>query len=386
MDMNRSGVHLRQDERIGWVDLLRVLSCFLVVFAHCCDPFVAQFDQDRASFLTGAFSGSLVRSSVPLFVMMTGVLLLPVQRGMADFYRKRIGRIIVPLIFWSIALPILFFVYLNYIQPHSANAALPADGFTPQATGVKLYTFIFNFNFDTTPLWYLYMLVGLYLILPILSAWLERATKREIRLFLWVWGATLLLPYLRMIAPMLGYAGNYGHMGLFGECDWNLYGTFYYVSGFIGYLVLAHYLVLYPPAWSWRKMLCIVVPMFVVGYLITALGYVWFQKQYPGNYAYLEIVWYFTGINVFMMTYAVFVVIRKLNLKPSRWLANLASLTFGIYLCHFIFVHVAYDCFAEFGSMPYFLRIVCMACSAFVVSGVIVWVMKRWKVTRRLVV
>lgn len=145
------------------------------------------------------------------------------------------------------------FVYLNYIQPHSANAALPADGFTPQATGVKLYTFIFNFNFDTTPLWYLYMLVGLYLILPILSAWLERATKREIRLFLWVWGATLLLPYLRMIAPMLGYAGNYGHMGLFGECDWNLYGTFYYVSGFIGYLVLAHYLVLYPPAWSWRK-------------------------------------------------------------------------------------------------------------------------------------
>lgn len=386
MDMNRSGVHLRQDERIGWVDLLRVLSCFLVVFAHCCDPFVAQFDQDRASFLTGAFSGSLVRSSVPLFVMMTGVLLLPVQRGMADFYRKRIGRIIVPLIFWSIALPILFFVYLNYIQPHSANAALPADGFTPQATGVKLYTFIFNFNFDTTPLWYLYMLVGLYLILPILSAWLERATKREIRLFLWVWGATLLLPYLRMIAPMLGYAGNYGHMGLLGECDWNLYGTFYYVSGFIGYLVLAHYLVLYPPAWSWRKTLCIVVPMFVVGYLITALGYVWFQKQYPGNYAYLEIVWYFTGINVFMMTYAVFVVIRKLNLKPSRWLANLASLTFGIYLCHFIFVHVAYDCFAGFGSMPYFLRIVCMACSAFVVSGVIVWVMKRWKVTRRLVV
>ena len=341
MDMNRSGVHLRQDERIGWVDLLRVLSCFLVVFAHCCDPFVAQFDQDRASFLTGAFSGSLVRSSVPLFVMMTGVLLLPVQRGMADFYRKRIGRIIVPLIFWSIALPILFFVYLNYIQPHSANAALPADGFTPQATGVKLYTFIFNFNFDTTPLWYLYMLVGLYLILPILSAWLERATKREIRLFLWVWGATLLLPYLRMIAPMLGYAGNYGHMGLFGECDWNLYGTFYYVSGFIGYLVLAHYLVLYPPAWSWRKTLCIAVPMFVVGYLITALGYVWFQKQYPGNYAYLEIVWYFTGINVFMMTYAVFVVIRKLNLKPSRWLANLATPTFGIYLYNIIYVQVA---------------------------------------------
>ena len=68
-------------EHIGWVDLLRVLACFLVVFAHCCDPFVGQLDADRGAFLTGAFAGSLVRCSVPLFVMMTGVLLLPVGEG-----------------------------------------------------------------------------------------------------------------------------------------------------------------------------------------------------------------------------------------------------------------------------------------------------------------
>lgn len=384
--MGESDLNMQRNERIGWVDLLRVLSCFMVVFAHCCDPFVAQFDQDRASFLTGVFAGSLVRSSVPLFVMMTGVLLLPVQTGMTDFYRKRIGRIIVPLIFWSIALPVLFFFYLNYIEPSSANPAIPKDGYTPQATLVKLYTFIFNFNFDTTPLWYLYMLVGLYLILPILSAWLSRASKRDIRTFLWIWGGTLLLPYVRMFAPMLGYAGNYGHMGLFGECDWNLYGTFYYVSGFIGYLVLAYYLVHYPPMWSWRKTVCITLPLFVMGYLITALGYIMAQKYYPGNYAYLEVIWYFTGINVFMMTYAVFVVVRKLDLKPSRWLAWVVSLTFGIYLCHFVFVHIAYDCFAVFGSLPYIVRLVGMACVAFVVSGILVWAMKRWTVTRRLVV
>ena len=148
--MGESDLNMQRNERIGWVDLLRVLSCFMVVFAHCCDPFVAQFDQDRASFLTGVFAGSLVRSSVPLFVMMTGVLLLPVQTGMTDFYRKRIGRIIVPLIFWSIALPLLFFAYLNYIEPSSTNPALPGDGYTFRATLVKLYTFIFNFNFCIT--------------------------------------------------------------------------------------------------------------------------------------------------------------------------------------------------------------------------------------------
>ena len=93
-------------EHIGWVDLLRVLACFLVVFAHCCDPFVGQLDADRGAFLTGAFAGSLVRCSVPLFVMMTGVLLLPVGEGMGAFYRRRIGRIVPPLLFWSLALPL----------------------------------------------------------------------------------------------------------------------------------------------------------------------------------------------------------------------------------------------------------------------------------------
>ena len=100
-------------EHIGWVDLLRVLACFLVVFAHCCDPFVGQLDADRGAFLTGAFAGSLVRCSVPLFVMMTGVLLLPVGEGMGAFYRRRIGRIVPPLLFWSLALPALYCVYLN---------------------------------------------------------------------------------------------------------------------------------------------------------------------------------------------------------------------------------------------------------------------------------
>ena len=85
-------------EHIGWIDLLRVVACFLVVLSHCCDPFVARFDADRGAFLTGVFTGSFVRACVPLFVMMTGVLLLPVRAELGDFYRKRIGRIVVPLV------------------------------------------------------------------------------------------------------------------------------------------------------------------------------------------------------------------------------------------------------------------------------------------------
>ena len=51
-------MEINKRENIGWIDLLRVTACFLVVFAHCCDPFVARFDTDRPTFLQGCALGS----------------------------------------------------------------------------------------------------------------------------------------------------------------------------------------------------------------------------------------------------------------------------------------------------------------------------------------
>lgn len=373
-------------KNIGWVDLLRVLACFLVVFAHCCDSFVAQFDTERHAFLAGVFTGSLMRSSVPLFVMMTGVLLLPLAPGttLTGFYRKRIGRILWPLVFWSLLLPLLAFLYFTYVNSDTRNPLLSVGDYTFSSLVVRLYTFVFNFNFDTVPLWYLYMLVGLYLFMPVLNAWLVQATRQEVKTVLWIWGVSLLLPYIKMFAPLLGYQGNYGNMGIWGVCDWNPYGTVYYFSGFMGYLILAYYLMRYPLDWSWRKTLWITVPMFVAGYLVTSLGFLITQIYFPGNYAYLEIVWYFTGINVFMMTFSVFVVVQKIHIPSLPWLSRLANLCFGIYLCHYVFVFLSYDLFDRLG-WPFFVRIVCMACATFAVSFFVSLLMSKCKVTSRLV-
>lgn len=374
---------LNEKENVGWIDLLRVVACLLVVFSHSCDPFVAHFDTNREMFVTGVFAGSFVRPCVPLFAMMTAVLLLPIRPGTTvnEFYKKRIGRIIKPLVFWSLALPLMAFCYFTVISPNTTNPQLSVGDYTTATLVQRLYTFLFNFNFDTTPLWYLYMLIGLYLIMPIISSWLAQSSQKEIKTVLYIWGATLFLPYIKMVAPMLGYAGNYGHTGLLGECDWNVYGTFYYVSGFIGYLILAYYLKRYPLGWSWKKMALICLPMFAVGYTVTSVGYIITNNYFPGNYAYLEILWYFTGINVFMMTFPIFVAVQKLNVKSRKWLSQAAKLTFGVYLCHFTFTFLSYDLY-NVSSLPYVIRILLAAVTTAAISFLLVWVLSRFRLTK----
>ncbi len=372
--------------REAWIDLLRVVACLLVVFAHCCDGFVGAFDTDRSAFITGALMGSLTRPCVPLFVLMTAMLVMPLGEGttLHGFYRKRIGRILPPLIFWSVALPVLFYIYYAHVNPASANPMVDTSAYTPAGVWQKIWLMVFNFNFDTVPLWYLYMLVGLYLIIPILDAWLAKATRREVLTVLRIWGVTLFIPYLKLIAPHVGYTGNFGSMEILCACDWNAYGTFYYLTGFIGYLILAFYMRKWGLQWSAAKTAAICIPMFVVGYAITAGGFIKIQDYYPGDYSYLEVIWYFTGINVFMMTFAILAAFSRLKLRPRRWLTRLASLTFGIYLCHFIFVYVTFDLFG-LTSMPAALKILCMTVVSFAAAAAVTWLMRLVPFTRRFI-
>ena len=373
-----------KNEHIAWIDLLRIIACLFVLISHSCDPFVAQGSGNYPAFLSGAFWGSFVRPCVPLFVMMTGVLLLPIKMDMATFYNRRIKRIVIPLVFWSIVLPILFYIYLNF-GGTTTNLNIVKEDHTLAATLRKLYTFIFNFNYDVVPLWYLYMLIGLYLIMPIMNAWLVQASQKDLQRFLWIWGISLFLPYIKMAAPLLGYTGNYGNMGLLGICDWNPNGTFYYVSGFIGYLVLAYYLVKFPLTWSLKKALSIAVPLFIIGYAITSLGFILTQKYFPTQPANLEIIWYFTGINVFMMTFAVFVIVQKIKINISPLLSRIASLTFGIYLCHFFFLQVSFDLIYENIGFPDYLKIPLLALMTGVITFPIVWALSRFRLTRKVI-
>lgn len=371
-----------KEQHIAWVDLLRITACFLVIISHSCDPFVGQYDNNYSEFLTGSFIGSFVRPCVPLFVMMSGVLLLPINMDMPTFYSKRAKRLLIPFVFWSVMLPILYFLYVNSgIEIVSPNLVL--EDHTLGMTLKKLYTFVFNFNYDTIPLWYVYMLIGLYLFMPIISAWLKQATKKDVQMFLGIWGISMFLPYIQLAAPLVGYTGNYGNMGLLGVCDWNAFGVLYYFSGFLGYSVLGYYLVKYPLNWSWKRTLTVAVPLFLIGYAITIIGYIVTQKELPDNFAALEVIWNFTGINVFLMTFATFILIQKIKIKGSPFLSKVAALTFGIYLCHFIFVQLGYDTIYPNIPVPAFVKILMIAVFAFAISLFVAWLLSLNKITKK---
>ena len=361
---------------IPWIDLTRIIACFLVVFAHCCDPFVGRLDQAPAEFLSGAFWGSFYRPCVPLFVMISGVLLLPVQTDLFTFYKKRMMRVVTPLAVWSLVTPFLFYLYFQSAVA-TANPNIVLDDFTLGNAAQKAYTFIFNFNYDTTPLWYLYMLVGLYIALPVISPWLAQASKKELKTVLCIWLFTTALPYITMIAPTLGYQGVWGSMDILGECAWNAYGTFYYFSGFIGYVILAYYLVKFPLNWSWRKTLSVAIPLWLAGYALTSGGFLWIHSAYPDDFSMLEVPWLFCGTNVLMMTFSAFIVLQKVSMKPSAGLSKLASLTFGIYLCHFLIVQLSYDLIYPFIKIPPYLQIPLIAVVAFGISTAVVWLLSK---------
>ncbi|MDE6544556.1 MAG: acyltransferase family protein, partial [Paramuribaculum sp.] len=105
---------------------------------------------------------------------------------------------------------------------------------------------------------------------------------------------------------------------------------------------------------------------------------------YPGNYAYLEIIWYFCGLNVWMMTVSVFAVMQRVKGTSGRWLSKLAGLTFGIYLCHFPFEYVAYD-MLDFAVLPSWVRIFAGAFITFAMAVVVCRVLSIWRPTRHLI-
>lgn len=366
----------QKNQHIVWLDVVRFIAMFTVVCCHCTDPF--NFYPGTAPNigeikLWGAIYGSVLRPCVPLFVMITGALLLPVRGDASTFYKKRIPRVFYPFLIWSVLYNLFPWITgLLGLNPQIILDFFPYAGedVMQQSFSVSLEYILmipFNFSILAVHMWYIYLLIGLYLYLPVFSAWVEKASERAKLMFLLAWGITLLLPYYYQ------FVSNY----LWGTCSWNSFGMLYAFAGFNGYLLLGHYLK--NLEWSLKKTLAIGIPMFAVGYAVTFLGFRHITALPEYTDEMLELFFTYCSLNVVMMTIPVFMLAKKVKVNSERMKKALANLTvcgFGIYMIHYFFTGPSVVLMRAI-DMPIGLQIPVAAILAFAVSWGLVWLIYR---------
>ena len=367
---------MNNNERIVFLDYLRVIACFMVMIVHACEQFYFGADGGLLFASSGdafwtTWIDSAVRPCVPLFVIASSYLLFPVTRPTGEFFRRRLTRVAVPFALWCAV----------YVWRFDGN---PVDC-------------LFNFPMATGGhLWFVPMLLGLYLVMPLLSPWAEKAGEKEVRGWLILWLFTTTFPFLRKLCGHLCGAPSYGVTPfLYGECPWNEFGLFQFVSGFFGYLLMGLYFRRFAPALSWRKTLVIAAPLGLIGYAITGS---FFYFRIPGGGVFpvtdtyakvvdLEMSWGFCSTGVALMVIAGFLVIRKFNAAGwfyEKMIRPLAAASYGTYLMH-ILVLVALTEHLK-GALPTPLAIGAIAAGSFALSSAASLLLRRIPVIGRFLV
>lgn len=377
MNTSLATTPLNNQQHIVWLDVVRFIAMFTVVACHCTDPF--NFYPGTAPDiewikLWGAIYGALLRPCVPLFVMITGALLLPVRGEASVFYKKRILRVLWPFLIWSVVYNL--FPWLTGVLGLSPAVLLDFFPYSGEEVARQSLTVSLdyiaqiplNFSIVDVHMWYIYLLIGLYLYLPVFSAWVEKASEKAKLWFLVAFAVTTLLPYYNQ------FVAQY----LWGSCSWNAFGMLYYFAGFNGYLLLGHYL--RNLDWSMKKTLAIGVPMFVVGYVVTFFGFRYITALPEYTDEMLELFFTYCSLNVVMMTIPVFMLAKKVNFRSERMKKALANLTlcgFGIYMIHYFFTGPSVVLMRAIG-VPVPIQIPLASVVAFGVSWFIVWAVYRW--------
>lgn len=293
--MTTSGKH---DLRL---DILRVTAAAAVVWLHVSAEIVAsRIVAADLGWWTANLADAATRWCVPLFVMASGALLLS-QRAHEDplrFYRRRLNRILVPTLFWTAV-----YAALRLTKGEAATAVLGSV-----AEGRPF-----------THLWYLYMVLGLYLITPMASAFVHHAPRR---LLIGAVALSFLLAAVEMTVATL-------------DGDWparTFLGLWPY---YLGYFTAGQILWRAPATWlSGRAALavalaCTCAVAGLTGLLLGDLG----PRAWEVTYSYLDPL-------VVLMSLAIFNALRRVGVDrgPGARLAGvahrLAPFTLGVYVVH----------------------------------------------------
>ena len=206
--MNRQD-HLMANNRLFFADVIRAYAIVLVVMLHISGTFVVRFGTlDRPAWWIMNIVDSFTRPAVPLFVMISGMFLLdPARReGIGVFFKNRLARIALPFLGWAM-------IYLAWRIIYHGESMTMEEAAREIIQG-PVYTH----------LWFIYMVIGLYLLTPVLRIYVSNSSRDNQMYFLALWF---------VFAGVLPVLDRYTGLNL---------GIYLPVLQFLGYYLLGHVL------------------------------------------------------------------------------------------------------------------------------------------------
>ena len=310
-------------ERILYYDYIRITAMLLVVACHCFG------DTEATSPAVISLLSYIEMPCIGLFLAVSGALLLPVTLPTEKFLGKRLNKVVFPTLFWSM-------VYM-LLGDTLTIGNLIGMAFRPVGSGI---------------LWFMYTIIGLYFISPVISPWLAASSKRTIGIYLLLWAASLCFPIV----------GNWV------EIREGPTGMFYYLSGYAGFFVLGYYLKRFGISFKISAVLYVValIAMIVV-------------KLFAPHLELCDGLWYlsiFCAVSVVFYWNSLKFLAGKTNASGSwaKKVGLISNLVFGVYFVHIgIVKYIINESFMNSGGylIGYFARIAAVFLIALFISYII---------------
>jgi len=280
-----------------WLYNARIVACFFVVLLHVSAIGVSFCPHASSCWWASNFYDSCSRWSVPTFVMISGALLLGGEphESAKRFYSKRFARLLPPLIFWS-AFYLMWRLYFHKEQLSSATLLSNVRAGSPYYH-----------------LWYLYILLPLYALTPLLRALVTRLRRSSL----------LALVAVGFIASALEALP----WGLARRHEWPFVLE---AARFVPYYLAGYLIRTQDSSGGWRMPLALCTfSTIAVGVSLEALLTV--TSRNVALYAYDWL-----SLPVIIQSLSAMCLFKWLTRNLSTWVSSsyLASLTFGIYLIH----------------------------------------------------
>lgn len=323
-------------------DLMRIIASVGVIAMHSIS----------AASITGIVCLSVVHFCVPVFVMISGYYMLSKPRSYREILR-RCAR----LFFWLVA-----WAAIQYM------AALATGEMTWDGIGRLLWVLLSA----ESPLWYLYLAMGLYIFTPFLYVFCSNADQKTYRI-------SLIIMFI--LGSICFIAVRWGIFPLLNAILEQMKAPLY--LGFIFLYMLGDYFRRYPlksPAYWYAA--------FPAGIIMTL---VW-SLLLPREKVYLLPMSFFAPGNM-LAAIGFFVMIKEFwkkrplkSPKGLKVLDTLAGASGGIYLSHYTFILLIGRLMEPFLTMiPYWLYGLILIACVYVASLILTLILKRIPGLRTLV-